>query len=314
MNQINNKTKSGDFKVSSKVYGKDPKKLKYKSKPKFSLGMSGVYVILTAWALTTIYPLFWVLMNSFKDKKVIRSDSFSLPIGDLFTLDNYVTAFKRVNILGAYRNSIIVSMTVAAVVILLAGLASYALVRYDFKIKGFLNAMVVAGMMFPAFATIIPVIRMMNVVGLANTNQLPKSLIAVILPQIAGNLSFAIVVLRGYIAGLPIELEEAAYMEGCNIFQLFFKVVMPLCKPSFATVGIFSFLWSYNDLFTQTFFLKIKKEYTVTVLLSMLTSQEGTNYGLMASAVSLIVFPLLIVYLFLQKYIIKGLTAGAVKG
>jgi len=114
--------------------------------------------------------------------------------------------------------------------------------------------------------------------------------------------------------GLPVELEEAAYMEGCNIFQLFFKVVMPLCKPSFATIGIFSFLWSYNDLFTQSFFLKTKPEYSVTVLLSLLTSQEGTNYGLMASSVSLIVFPLLIVYLFLQKYIVKGLTAGAVKG
>lgn len=314
MNQTKNKTKLGDFEVSSKIYGKDSKKKMYKSNSRFSLGTTGVYVVLVAWALTTIYPLIWVLLNSFKDKKVIRSDSFSLPVGDLFTLDNYVTAFKRVNILGAYRNSIIVSLTVAAIVILLAGLASYILVRYDFKLRGLLNAMVVAGMMFPAFATIIPVIRMMNVVGLANTNQVSKSLIAVILPQIAGNLSFAIVVLKGYIAGLPIELEEAAYMEGCNIFQLFFKVIMPLCKPSFATVGIFSFLWSYNDLFTQSFFLKIKKEYTVTVLLSMLTSQEGTNYGLMASAVSLIVFPLLIVYLFLQKYIIKGLTAGAVKG
>lgn len=314
MNQTKNKTNLGDFKVASKIYGENSKKQRYKSKPRLSLGMTGVYVILIAWALTTIYPLIWVLLNSFKYKKAIMANSFALPIGDLFTLDNYTTAFSRVNILSAYRNSIVVSFTVAAVVILLAGLASYVLVRYDFRLRGLLNGMVVAGMMFPAFATIIPVVRMMNVVGLANTQQVSKSLIAVILPQIAGNLSFAIVVLKGYIAGLPVELEEAAYMEGCNIFQLFFKVVMPLCKPSFATIGIFAFLWSYNDLFTQTFFLRFKKEYTVTVLLSMLTSQEGTNYGLMASAVSLIVFPLLIVYLFLQKYIIKGLTAGAVKG
>lgn len=281
---------------------------------KFSISTAGLYLVLTAWALTTIYPLFWVLMNSFKDKKVIRSDSFSLPFGELFTMENYKVAFERVNILSAYKNSIIVSITVAAVVILLAGLASYVLVRYDFRSKKLLNSLVVAGMMFPAFATIIPVARMLNMSGLTHTGSVTKSLIAVILPQIAGNLSFAIVVLKGYIAGLPVELEEAAYMEGCNIFQLFFKVVMPLCKPSFATVGIFSFLWSYNDLFTQSFILTTKPEYTVTVLLSMLTSQEGTNYGLMASSVSLIVFPLLIVYLFLQKYIVKGLTAGAVKG
>lgn len=283
-------------------------------KKKFTFGTAGLYLILTVWALTTIYPLFWVLMNSFKNKKVIRSDSFALPLGELFTIENYQVAFERVNILSAYKNSIIVSTTVAAAVILLAGLASYVLIRYDFRTKKLLNSLVVAGMMFPAFATIIPVARMLNMSGLTHTGSVTKSLIAVILPQIAGNLSFAIVVLKGYIAGLPVELEEAAYMEGCNIFQLFFKVVMPLCKPSFATVGIFSFLWSYNDLFTQSFILTTKPEYTVTVLLSMLTSQEGTNYGLMASSVSLIVFPLLIVYLFLQKYIVKGLTAGAVKG
>ncbi len=168
---------------------------------KFSAGMAGVYAILTAWALTTIYPLFWILMNSFKNKKVIRSDSFSLPMGELFTFDNYRTAFDRVNILGAYRNSLVISLSVSAAVILLAGLASYALVRYDFKLRGLLNSMVVAGMMFPAFATIIPVIRMMNVIGLANTNQIPKSLLAVILPQIAGNLSFAIVVLGDILRG-----------------------------------------------------------------------------------------------------------------
>lgn len=136
-----------------------------KKQHKVSFGMAGVYVVLTAWALTTIYPLFWILMNSFKNKKLIRSDSFSLPLGELFTLDNCKTAFERVNILGAYRNSIVISLSVAAV-ILLSGLASYALVRYDFKMKGLLNSMVVAGMMFPAFATIIPVIRMMNVIGL----------------------------------------------------------------------------------------------------------------------------------------------------
>lgn len=281
---------------------------------KFSLGMAGIYFVLITWALTTIYPLFWIFMNSFKNKKIIRSDSFSLPLGDLFTLDNYVTAFRRINMLGAYRNSIIISSTVAVAIILLAGMAAYALIRYDFKLRGFLNGMIIAGMMFPAFATIIPVIRIMNVIGLANTNQVPRSLLAVILPQIAGNLSFAIVILRGYIGGLPIELEEAAYMEGCNIFQLFFRVVMPLCKPSIATVGIFSFLWSYNDLFTQSFFLKTKPEYSITVLLSLLTSQEGTNYGLMAASVTLIIFPILMIYLFLQKYIIKGLTVGAIKG
>ena len=108
--------------------------------------------------------------------------------------------------------------------------------------------------------------------------------------------------------------EEAAYMEGCTAIKIFFKVIMPLTKPSFATVGIFSFIWSYNDLFTQQFFLRNKEQYAITRLLLEISSREGTNYGLMAAVVSLIVVPMLIVYACLQKYIIKGMTAGALKG
>ena len=283
-------------------------------KRKFSPGMCVVYLILIFWALTTIYPILWVILNSFKDKKKIIANSFALPIGDLFSMDNYKTAFDRLNIFTAYKNSIIVSCCVALVVILLAGMASYALVRYTLKTKKLLNTLVVAAMMFPVFATIIPVFRMEFSWGIVNTDKVSLSLISLILPQIAGNLAFAMVVLTGYIRSLPIELEESAYLEGCNPMQIFFKIVVPLTKPSFATVGIFSFLWSYNDLFSQTFFLRFKDQWAITRLLMEISSREGTDYGLMAAVVTLIIVPLLVVYVCLQKYIIKGMTAGAVKG
>lgn len=283
-------------------------------KKKFSLGMPLVYLLLIVWALTTIYPLIWVVMNSFKDKKQIVSNSFALPFGGLFTLDNYEKAINKFSIFTAYRNSLIISCTVAAVVILFAGLASYALVRYKFRGSNLMNSLVIAAMMFPVFATIIPVFRMESSWGIVNTNNLWLALLSCALPQIAGNLAFAIVVLSGYIKGLPVELEEAAYMEGCNAYQIFFNVIMPLTKPSFATVGIFSFLWSYNDLFTQTFFLRFPNHWAITRLLSEISGKQGTDYGLMAAAVSLIVVPLIVVYVCLQKYIIKGMTAGAIKG
>ncbi|MEI1254921.1 carbohydrate ABC transporter permease [Blautia sp. JLR.GB0024] len=283
-------------------------------KRKFSPGMCVVYLILIFWALTTIYPILWVILNSFKDKKKIIANSFALPIGNLFSMDNYKTAFDRLNIFTAYKNSIIVSCCVALVVILLAGMASYALVRYNLKTKKLLNTLVVAAMMFPVFATIIPVFRMEFSWGIVNTDKVSLSLISLILPQIAGNLAFAMVVLTGYIRSLPIELEESAYLEGCNPMQIFFKIVVPLTKPSFATVGIFSFLWSYNDLFSQTFFLRFKDQWAITRLLMEISSREGTDYGLMAAVVTLIIVPLLVVYVCLQKYIIKGMTAGAVKG
>lgn len=285
-----------------------------KKRTRASLGNGLIYLVLSFWALTTIYPIFWIIMNSFKAKNEILENSFSLPVGELFTLSNYETAFERLNIFSAYRNSLLISCTVAAVVVLLAGLASFAIVRYKFRLKKFVYSLVIAGMMFPVFSTIIPVFRMLNTMHIANTSNLWLSLLSVVLPQIAGNLSFAIVVLTGYIRALPVELEEAAYLEGCNAYQIFFKVVVPLTKPSFATVAIFSFLWSYNDLFTQMFLLRLPEQRAITRLLNELTAMEGTNYGLMAAAVALVVIPVIIVYIVLQKYIIKGMTAGAVKG
>lgn len=278
------------------------------------VGQIIIYLILVIWSLTTIYPIIWVTQNSFKAKDKILADSFSLPFGDLFTFANYRKAFDNLNILGAYKNSIFISTMVALFVILLAGMAAYALSRYHFFGSEMLHSLVIAGMMFPVFATIIPVFRMEYSWGIVSTSSWFLTMLSVILPQVAGNLSFAMVVLIGYIKSLPVELEEAAYMEGCNAFQIYFKVVLPLTKPSFATVAIFSFLWSYNDLFTQMFFMRRPDMYAITMLLNQLTSQEGTNYGLMASAATLVIVPVIIVYCFLQKYIIKGMTAGAVKG
>lgn len=272
------------------------------------------YLLLSLWALTTIYPFFWVIVNSFKRKGLIRSDSFSIPVGESFTLDNYRTAFERVDILGAYKNSLIISAVVTAAVILLAGFAAYGMARYRFKGRQALYSLIVASMMFPVFSTVIPVFRMMFGWHIVNTDSIFLSQLSVILPQIAGNLSFSILVLTGFIRGLPVDLEEAAYLEGCSVFQIFFKVIVPIVRPAFATVAIFTFLWSYNDLFTQMFFLRYRDTFTITRLLSEISSLAGVNYGLMAAAVVLVVVPVLIVYVFLQKYIIKGLTVGALKG
>lgn len=281
---------------------------------RFSPGKAVIYVILSLWALTTVYPFVWVIQNSFKLKGLIRSDSFSIPFGESFTLDNYRTAFERVDILGAYKNSLVISGVVTLAVILLAGFAAYGMARYRFKGREALHGLIIASMMFPVFSTIIPVFRMMFSWHIVNTNSVGLSQLSVILPQIAGNLSFAIIVLMGFIRGFPVDLEEAAYLEGYSVYQIFFHVIIPVAKPAFATVAIFTFLWSYNDLFTQMFFLRYKDTFTITRLLNEISSIAGVNYGLMAAAVVLVVVPVLIVYVFLQKNIIKGLTVGALKG
>ena len=247
---------------------------------KITPAKAGTYAVLTCWALTTLYPFVWVILNSFRERGLIRKDSFSVPLpGSGFTMGNYAKAMER----------------------------------FDFG-NAYVNSLIMAGMMFPVFSTIIPVFRMEAAWGIASSGNRWLSLLAVILPQIAGNLCFAIIVLMGFIESVPIELEESAYMDGCNVFQVYFHIIMPAAKSSFATVSIFSFLWSYNDLFTQNFFLRVPKEKTITLLLNEISSQAGVDYGLMAASVVLIVVPVLIVYVALQKHIIKGLTAGAIKG
>lgn len=280
----------------------------------FSISKTVIYLVLSLWAVTTIYPFFWVITNSFKDRTQIVANSFVLPFGDLFTTNNYHKAFTRFNVWGAYANSIIISGLVTVFVMVFAGLAAYGLARYSFRGRRALQSLVIASMMFPVFATIIPVFQMEYSWGIVNSSSVWVSRLSIILPQIAGNLSFSIVVLMGYIRGLPIDLEEAAFIEGCTPVRIFTKVIVPITKPSFVTVAIFTFLWSYNDLFSQMFFLRLENQWPVTRLLREISSRESTDYGLMAASVTLIVVPIIVIYVILQKQIIKGLTAGAIKG
>lgn len=284
------------------------KKLKKSSAPVggFSISTVFIHIVLILWSATTVFALFWVMNNSFKDKEMILTDSFSLALSP--TLANYVTAFTRMNIGRAYLNSFIISGTVVVGVMFLGGLASYVLARYTFKGKKLVLGAMYGALLFPAFATIVPVYMMLIQFKLTNTYP------GIILPQIAGNMAFAMTILVGFMASIPMELEEAAVVEGCGPWQIFSRIVVPISKPSFATVGIFTFLWSYNDLFLQQTIMRKPDMMPICALLGKISSQFGTDYGLMAAAVTLVVIPVLIVYLFLQKYIIKGLTAGAVKG
>lgn len=263
------------------------------------------YLLLSLWAFTTIFPLGWIIMNSFKDSNEIIQNSFTWPAGLL--LDNYRTAFEN-NILRGYMNSFIVSLTVVAVVLIISAMAGYILARFTFFGKDFVRAMILSSLMIPIFATIVPVFDLL--VRLDLFNKYP----GLILPQIAGNLAFAISVLTAYMMTIPLELEEAAIMEGCTPFQVFSRVVLPVAKPSLSAVAVFVFLWSYNDLFSSLIILRTRDMMPINVLLTDISSQYGTDYGLMAAVIVIIVVPILLFYIFAQRYIVDGMTSGAVKG
>lgn len=273
---------------------------------RFPFGMAFMYVCLSLWALTTIYPMFWIINNSFKMSNDVMNDSFSLAMSPVLT--NYETAFERINIGKAYANSLIMSGSTVLLVLILGGLAAYVLSRFKFRGRIALNSLLVATLLIPSFATVVPVYELLIKWGFVNQYW------GLILPHTAGNLTFAILVMTAYMATIPKELEEAAFIDGCNRFNMFTRIFFPIARPVFASASIFVFLWSYNDLFSALIFVNKENVRPIVALLNEISSQYGTDFGLMASAVSLTVVPILIVYLFIQKYIEKGMTEGAVKG
>ncbi|RIX50985.1 carbohydrate ABC transporter permease [Paenibacillus nanensis] len=269
-------------------------------------GIIFIYVVLFGWALTTIYSLFWIVNNSFKVSRDVMNSSFKLAFDPVMV--NYTNAFDRINIGRSYLNSLIMSGGTVLLVLLFGGLAAYVLSRFQFRGRRALFSILYASLLIPAFATVVPVYELLIKWEIVNTYG------GLIFPQTAGNLTFAILVLAGYMSTIPKELEEAAFMDGCNRLTLFMRVLLPISRPAFASAAIFVFLWSYNDLFSALIFVSAEEVRPIVALLSEISSQYGTDFGLMATAVSLTVIPVLIVYLFIQKYIEKGLTEGAIKG
>jgi len=282
-------------------------KVVYKRKKiNFSPGQIFSYLVLFAWSLSTIYAMFWIVNNSFKVSRDVMNSSFKIAFDPVMV--NYTTAFDRINIGKGYLNSLIMSGGTVLLVLLFGGLAAYVLSRFTFRGKKILFSILYASLLIPAFATVVPVYELLIKTSLVNTY------FGLMFPQTAGNLTFAILVLAGYMATIPKELEEAAFIDGCNRWSLFTKILLPISRPAFASASIFVFLWSYNDLFSALIFVNKEAVRPIVLLLSEISSQYGTDFGLMATAVSLTVVPVLIVYLFISKYIEKGLTEGAVKG
>ncbi len=265
-----------------------------------------IYTLLTLWAFTTIYPFYWIIINSVKESNEILSNSFGFP--KTIVWDNYINAFQNNDIAKSYYNSLIISGTTTVVVLFLSSMASFAMVRYEFKGKKILYMLFLGSLMIPAFSTIIPIFTLVAKLGLINKYS------AVIVPQIVGNLSFAIIVLMGFMATLPLELEESAFLEGSSVFGIYRRIIVPLSIPSLASVAIFTFLWSYNDLFLQMIMLRKDNVLPISALLKKISSQFGTDFGLMAASVTLVIVPVLIIYIILQKFIIKSMTQGALKG
>jgi len=274
---------------------------------KLNLSKIIIHLVLITWAITTIAPLAWVIMNSFKSSSEIISSALSLPTKFNITNFKALGNYSQINIARGFFNSFVISGTVVMLVLVLGSMAAFVLGRFKFFLNGPIMLLLVASMLVPQFAVIIPNIKILQFFHFNNTY------LAVIVPHTAGFLNFAIIMMAGFMKSLPIELEEAAIIDGCSIPRIFVMITLPLSTPILATSGIMIFLWSYNDLLLPLVYLTGKLR-PISVLLTQISSQFNTDYGAMMAALTITIVPVVIAYIVSQEYVIKGLTAGSIKG
>lgn len=262
------------------------------------------YIVLILYSLTTIYPLIWVILTSLKESGDIYNNPFGLP--SVWKFGNYVQVLIGVKILPALLNTFFYSIVSTAIVILLSFMTAYMLARIYTKPLFYIYFTL--GIMIPIHAIIVPLYSMMNKLNLVDTRT------GIILIYVALNLSFSIFILVPFMRNVPKEIEEAAMIDGANIPRIAFTVVLPIVKPGLATIGTFTFINCWNDFLVALIMATIPQLKTINLAVFNLRGLYMLDFGLMSAGLAWVIIPVAIIYVIFQEQVIKGLTAGAVKG
>jgi len=269
------------------------------------LGAFLTYAAVALVLVWVLFPVVWVILGSLKAREMAAA----IPPVWIFqpSLDNYASAFVIRNFGLLFLNSLIATLASTAVVLLLGSMAGYALAR--FKIAGKQNILlwILSTRMFPPIAAIIPIFLLFNNLSLIDTRQ------GLVLLYIAFNLPFAIWIMRGFFVEVPAELDDAALVDGCSPWQAFTRVIMPLAAPGLAATAIFCMMYSWNEFL---FALIISRSASQTLPIGVMgfITQRGVLWGEMSAASTVIMAPMIIFTFLVQRYLIRGLTFGAVKG
>ena len=264
------------------------------------------YIVLGLYAITCLYPMVWLILSSFKSNEELFANTWGLP--SALEITNYVTAIVQGKIGRYFINSVITSIASVVICVVLASMVSYAITRMQWKLSKMVLRLFLLGMMIPMYATIVPLFSIFNKLDLLNTY------ISVIIPHVVFGFPMAIFIMAGFMEGIPRELEEAAVMDGANIYQIFGKIIAPITKPSIVTVAVITFVDAWNDLLIPQIFLTSSEKMTLPVGLTEFEGLHTTNYVASIAAVVITVIPSIVVYGILHKNIMEGMVAGAVKG
>ncbi len=280
---------------------------KVKTLKKVTVGGILTYTVLGIWALVNIFPLYWMFTFSLKSNREIFGDNvIGLPKEWLWS--NYQNALTKGNMALYLLNSVIVTSITIILTLIVALMATYALTRLVWKGRKAVNNIIMLGLTIPIHAAILPVFLILDRLKMTNSYQ------ALIIPYTAFGLAMSIMICSGFIVNIPKELEEAACIDGCSVYGIFFKIILPLMKPALSTVAIFTFLSSWNELMFANIFIDDAKYRTLSVGIQTLSGAHTTQWGPIGAALVIATFPTLILYSFMSTKIQKSLTAGAVKG
>ncbi len=266
-----------------------------------------VYILLGFWTLINLFPVYWMFTFSLKsNEEIFGANVIGLPKEWLWS--NYETALQVGNIGRYFLNSAIIAVVTIAIVMMVALMATFALTRFIWKGRKMMNSFFMLGLTIPIHASIVPIYVTLSRLHLLSTYS------SLIVPYAAFSLAMAILICTGFMQQIPIELDEAACIDGCGTFKIFFSIIVPLMKPAVATVSIYTFLQCWNELMFANIFVSDKAHKTLPVGVQALSGQYLTEWGPIGAAMVLATFPMLLFYIFFSRKIQDSFVAGAIKG
>ena len=265
------------------------------------------YVGLVIWAVIDLFPIYWMFTFSLKNnEEVYGANVMGLPKNWLWS--NYAKAMTTGNMPRYFMNSIIVTVAAILISLIAALMATYAITRIVWKASNLMNSFLMLGITIPIHASVVPIFITLSRMKMLN------SYWSLIVPYSAFSLSMAILICTGFMNDIPKDLDEAAKIDGCGLWQTFGWIIVPLMKPALATISIYTFLQCWNELMFANVFISDKKFKTLPVGIQALAGQHTIEWGPIGAALVIATFPTLFAYIFMSKSIQESFIAGAVKG
>lgn len=264
-------------------------------------------IIMTVVAILFIAPIFIIINYSFKGKRELYlSSPLSLP--ESLNFENYVNAFKKLDLATTFTNTLLYTAVSVFLLAVLCGVTAWAIARCKRKFFKFCYIYFIVGILIPYQALFLPIYMIGYNLHITNTR------FGIIFMYVATGISFGVFLMNSFMSTVPLELEEAARIDGCSVFRTYFSVVLPLLKPAMATLVIMQAFQIWNDYLLASLYVSKKQLKTLTVAIQSLFSAQSSDYTTAMAAIVISVLPIAVLFLSLQKYFIKGMTVGAVKG